>query len=178
MSEQNQSSTNTKSRGRYWFILILVALISGFGGVAVAKAFQFRHAHFWGGPKMMHPTNIADAREMAGWMVRRLSGHIKATPAQKTKLTEIAKATVKDLFPLREKMIASRRQAIELLRQPTIDREAIEKLRAEKIQHIDILSRRLAKAIGDAAEVLTPEQRKDLAADISFLMRHRHGWHR
>jgi Spy/CpxP family protein refolding chaperone len=124
---------------------------------------------------MRGPIDQADAEGMAAWMVRRLAGHLNATPEQKTKMTAVAKAAVKDLFPLREKMLASRRQAIELLRQPSIDRGAIEKLRVEKVALIDTISKRIAQAFGDMADVLTPEQRKNLADDISYLSRR---WHR
>ncbi len=47
--------------------------------------------------------------------------------------------------------------------QPAIDRAAIEKLRADQLANMEALSKRMSEAIGDAAEVLTPEQRKKLA---------------
>jgi Spy/CpxP family protein refolding chaperone len=43
--------------------------------------------------------------------------------------------------------------------QPTVDRMALERLRAEKMQYADAVSKRLVTAVADAAEVLTPEQR-------------------
>ncbi|MEJ2117622.1 MAG: Spy/CpxP family protein refolding chaperone [Alphaproteobacteria bacterium] len=183
MSEQNQTTkppAKSCRRGKYWLALAAVALV--FTGVAGAKAFGSRSmgcfgGHMMHGPgrMMMGPMDSADAEAMAAWMVRRLAWHLNATSEQKTKMTGITKAAVKDLFPLREKMMASRRQAIELLRQPTIDRNAIEKLRVEKIAHIETISKRLAQAFGDMAEVLTPEQRKNLANEISYISKHWHG---
>jgi len=80
-----------------------------------------------------------------------------------------------DLAPLRGQAMETRRQAIELLSAPNVDRAAIEKLRAAKIQHADNASRRLTRALADAAEVLTPAQRKDLAAH--FARNHRRWGH-
>jgi Spy/CpxP family protein refolding chaperone len=183
VSEQDQSTkppVKTRRRGKYWLAIAAVAFV--FTGVVTAKAFHHRGLGCFGGPMMHGPGPMMmgqidqdDAEAMATWMVRRLAGHLDATPEQKTKMTAIAKAAVKDLFPLREKMLASRRQAIELLRQPSIDRDAIEKLRVEKVALIDTISKRIARAFGDMAEVLNPEQRKNLADDISYLSRR---WHR
>jgi len=50
---------------------------------------------------------------------------------------------------------------------------AVESLRAEKIRLADEASRRFSRALSDAAEVLTPEQRKGLAQRLE---RHRHRW--
>jgi len=52
---------------------------------------------------------------------------------------------------------------MELLSAPAIDRAAIERLRAEQIQGADAVSKRMAQAFADAAEVLTPDQRKKIA---------------
>ena len=46
---------------------------------------------------------------------------------------------------------------------PTIDRTAIERLRAEQIALAETASKRIAQALADAAEVLNPEQRKKVA---------------
>jgi Spy/CpxP family protein refolding chaperone len=46
---------------------------------------------------------------------------------------------------------------------PTIDRTAIERLRAEQIALADTASKRIAQALADATEVLNPEQRRKIA---------------
>jgi Spy/CpxP family protein refolding chaperone len=161
-------------RGRIWLVLLLVALASAFAGAVMAKAFHI-HPPFPAGPMFMMmnaPSNAAEAEEHAAWMAKHLSRRIDATTEQKTKLTAIATATAKDLFPLREKMVASRKQAIELMRQPAVSRDDIERLRAEQLGNADALSKRLAQAIGDMTEVLTLEQRKELADDVSHFSRH------
>lgn len=106
-------------------------------------------------------------------MVKHLAVEIDATPEQQEKLTAIAKQAARDLEPLRGQAMETRKQAMELLSQPSVDRAALEKLRVSKLQHADAASRRVTQALGDAAEVLTPEQRKKLAEHIA-----RRGGHR
>ena len=81
---------------------------------------------------------------------------------------------------MRAKVFAARQQARDLLTQTTIDRAAIEKLRAEQIAAMDSVSKRIAQAIGDAAEVLTPEQRRklgDMLPPSGPGGGYWHGWH-
>jgi periplasmic protein CpxP/Spy len=99
--------------------------------------------------------------------IDRMIGHvaveINATAEQQDKLRSIAHAAVKDLLPVREKVQAARPTGRDLLTQQTIDRAALEKLRADQIAIHDAASRRLIQAIADAAETLTPEQRRKIA---------------
>jgi len=94
--------------------------------------------------------------------VRHLAVELDASADQQAKLQQIVKAAVGDIAPMREKVLAARQQARALLTAPTVDRAAIEKLRAEQIATMDAFSKRAAQALGDAADVLTPEQRKKL----------------
>ena len=96
-------------------------------------------------------------------MIRHVSIEIDATTEQQDKLRAIVRDAVKDLLPVREKVLAARTTARELLTQQTIDRGAIEKLRADQIAIHDAASKRLVQAVADAAEALTPEQRRKLA---------------
>jgi Spy/CpxP family protein refolding chaperone len=54
----------------------------------------------------------------------------------------------------------------ELLLAPSVDRAQIEALRAEQVRALDEASKRLVGAFGDAAELLTPEQRAALAEEM------------
>lgn len=181
MSEHEQSPNlpaNTPAprragRGRFWLIVAAVALFSGITGAVTASGLHHRHAYM-AGPMMMMggPGDAADAESHAAWMAKYFARHVDATPEQKAKITDIAKAAAKDLFPLREKMKEARKSGVELLRQLVISRDDIEKLRAEQMATADAMSKRIAQAIGDMTEVLTPEQRKGLADDISYFARH------
>ena len=107
-------------------------------------------------------------------MVKHFAVEVDATPEQQEKLAAIAKQAAKDLEPLRGQHLEARKQALELLSRDTVDRAGLEKLRAEKLAQADAASRRVTQAIADAAEVLTPEQRKKVAEHVA----RRQGRHR
>jgi Spy/CpxP family protein refolding chaperone len=139
-----------------------------FGGRAIAQGRWGGHHH---GP--MDPARMEERIEK---MVKHLGVEVDATPEQQQKLTAIAKSAAKDLAPLRGQAMETRKQAMELLSAPSIDRAAIEKLRVSKLQHADAASRRITQAFADAAEVLTPEQRKKLAEHAGRMRGHRRPW--
>lgn len=127
--------------------------------------------HRGGGGFMGGPMDPAKMDEQIERRVKHFAVEVDATPEQVAKLTQIAKAAAKELRPLREKARDARKRGMELLSAPTIDRAAIERLRAEQIQAADAASRRVSQALADTAEVLTPEQRKKFAER----MQQRHG---
>ena len=113
------------------------------------------------------PISAADLDKHLDRMLKHLYVEIDATEEQKRKLEPIAKQAAKDLLPLRDSLRAGRSQAIELLTQERVDPKAIEALRARQLQIADQASRRLTQAVAEAAEVLTPAQRKELAAHVA-----------
>ncbi|MBN8919417.1 MAG: Spy/CpxP family protein refolding chaperone [Rhizobiales bacterium] len=177
MSEQTTNSAPTppaangapkrrcRGRGRAAFFVIAVALAGGITGAVVTKAFS-QDAGFgpgWRHGMMMNgPVDPAKAAERADRMVRHLGIEVDATPEQQEKLRAIVKDAVRDLAPLRDKVLEARMRARDLLTQATIDRAAIETLRADQIALADGASKRLVQAITDAAEVLTAEQRRKI----------------
>ena len=66
---------------------------------------------------------------------------------------------------------AARTQAVTLLTAPTIDRTAIERLRTEQIALADQASKRIAQALADAADVMTPDQRRKVGDRLNWLRR-------
>ncbi len=162
-------------RRRFFKRAAIATLIGGIAAGIGIKAF----AH-GGGPGGWHrggfmagPLDPAQVDEHLDRMLKHLYVEIDATDEQKQKLAPIVKQAAKDLLPLREKMQAAHKQALELLTRDAIDRAAIEALRAEHFQLAEQASRRIAQALADAAEVLTPAQRKELAARVE---KHRRGW--
>lgn len=102
------------------------------------------------------------------------------TPEQKARLTTIAKTTFGELHPLNQKIRAARAENMKLLSQPTIDRNALEQSRQTQQQLADQRSRLVTKAYADAAEVLTPAQRVEVAKKLAnkrHHFRHGHGDH-
>jgi len=146
----------------------LGVLAAGLAGGLGFRAFAHRGG-FGRGP--LDPAEL-DARLER--MLKHLYVEIDATDAQKERLAPIVKQAAQDLLPLRDKIRAARRQAIELLTGETIDRAAIERLRSEQLQLAEAGSKRLAEALADVADVLTPEQRKQLAERMQHRRRR---WH-
>ena len=162
-----QASVPRSRRGRTLLFATLVAAAAVITGAAITKAvsnpFGFgpgwhgARGH-WGGM----PLDPAQIEDRADRMVRHLAVEIDATNEQQEKLRGIMRAMLKDVLPARERAFAARRQARELLTATNIDRAALEKLRAEQIALADTVSKRIVQALGDAAESLSPEQRRKL----------------
>ena len=96
-------------------------------------------------------------------MAARLVKSVDGTPEQQEKVAAIGKAAAGDLRELRKQGGDLRRQGLDLLKAPAIDRAAIEALRGQQMAVADSLSKRMSAALADTAEVLTPEQRAKLA---------------
>jgi len=94
---------------------------------------------------------------------------VGATDVQKAQLDPLVKQAVADLMPLHTQQQNFHQQALALLTQDRIDRAAIEAMRVEHMRAADAASRRITQLIGDAAEILTPAQRKALAARVEQL---------
>ena len=66
---------------------------------------------------------------------------------------------------------------MQLFTQPNVDASAVEALRQQMVQQHDQTSRRIAQALLDASNVLTPEQRVKLAEQMKqrreMMERHR-----
>jgi protein CpxP len=167
-------SSGQKPRRRFFKRAAIATLIGGIAAGIGIKAFA--HGGFGGrcGGFMAGPLDPARVDERLDRVLKHLYVEIDATDEQKQKLAPIVKQAAKDLLPLRERMHDARRKALDLLTQDRIDRAAIESLRAEQLQLAEQASTRIAGALADAAEVLTPAQRKELAQRVE---RHRRGWH-
>jgi protein CpxP len=150
-------------RGRtLMFATLIVA--AGLTGAAVTKAVSnpFGFGPGWHGMRGHGPLDPAQIEDRADRMVRHLAVELDANNEQQDKLRGIMRGMLKDVIPAREKAQAARKQARELLTQTSIDRGAMEKLRAEQIALADSVSKRVVQALGDAAEILSPEQRRKL----------------
>lgn len=145
-------------------VIVIAGLAIGIGLKALAYGHGFGGWHrggFMGGP--IDPARLDEHLDR---MLKHLYVEVDATDAQKQQLAPIVKAAVRDLLPMRDRMRDARMQAVALLSQPTVDRAALEALRANQLQLAEQASRRVTQALADAADVLTPEQRKALADRI------------
>ena len=139
----------------------VLASVPGMAAIAAPFEGEFFAADWQGG--LFNSALEAVIEAHADRMIRHVSIEIDATTEQQDKLRTIVRGAVKDLLPIRDKVVAARATARDLFTQQTIDRTAIEKLRADQIAIHDAASKRLVQAVADAAEVLTPEQRRKLA---------------
>jgi protein CpxP len=176
MSKSTQiSGSEQKPRRRFFRRAAIATLIGGVAAGIGLKAFaQGGFGGCRGGGFMAGPLDPAKVDEHLERMLKHLYVEIDATEEQKQRLAPIMKQAAREVLPLRERMHDARKKALELLTQDSIDRAAIETLRAEQLQLAEQASRRIAQTLADAAEVLTPAQRKELALRVA---RHSRGWH-
>jgi periplasmic protein CpxP/Spy len=161
------------NRGRRTAWIVAIVLATGLTGVAATAAFSqgpgfgpvlspvHWHGRFMGA--MGWPLDPSQIEDRADRMVRHVAIEIDATTDQQEKLRGVVRNAVKDLVPMRDKARAARGRARDLLTQQTVDRAEIERFRTEQLALAEAFSKRVAQAIGDMAEILTPEQRRKLA---------------
>lgn len=145
------------SRKTFTALALGAALLGGAG------AYAFDH--------LSNPHASMDASAHADRMLKHLYVEIDATEAQKGQIGPIVKQAMQDLAPLHTQLRSAHQQAIGLLNAPTVDRAALEAMRAQNMAMADQASRRLVKLMADVADVLTPEQRSKLAGHLQ----HMHG---
>jgi len=109
---------------------------------------------------------------MHGFMEYRMDQILSdtgATPEQKDKIKTILTTAMQQVRPDRKERHDLRDRALDLIEAPTIDRAAIETLRAKQVALMDQKSKVIAKAVADAAEVLQPDQRKKLVDELDAM---------
>jgi Spy/CpxP family protein refolding chaperone len=127
-------------------------------------------SHHHGGPRGMGRMGPEDMAKFAERRIDYVIKEVGGTPEQKDKLLAIAKATAADMKPLREQHMQARQKAFGLLAAPTVDRAALEQLRASEMAAADAMSKRMVQSMADSAEVLKPEQRAKLAESMKKRM--------
>jgi len=178
-ASDEHTHTCPHSRHRRGFAAKLVVGILGAGlvGFAIGAAMPVaeaamgamaRHSDSPGGPP-----SLEEARDHAEFFVAFALHRLDATPDQEDRVHKVVDGAIDNLFPVIGKHRANREELRNILSSPTIDRSAIEKLRVEELALADELSRTLAGAIGDTAEILSPEQRTTLIERLDRF-RHRH----
>jgi periplasmic protein CpxP/Spy len=156
-----------------WFIGLAFAAVavSAFGAGRVSGRISAWHMQATG----MHGGHGGPAGRF-GWgperFIDRVLSRVSATEVQKQKIEVIARDAFAEMRPLRQQRRLLQGQLATLLKAETVDRAAIDRLRAEQIAMADTVTQRWSRAIVDAAEVLTPAQRQELVARWE----NRRGW--
>lgn len=135
--------------------LLSLALLLGVGGVAYAAAPH----HGW-----KAPSTPEEARAHAGHMAGRVLDKAQASADQRARVDQILDATAPQMWNLRGEAKDLHGELHDLLTADTIDRAAIEAARKDAVDLVDRGSKVVALALADAAEALTPEQRRTIAA--------------
>jgi len=164
-----QADEQHKPRRRFFRRAAAAGAFAGLAGLGLGAIAHGRGGY--GGA----PLDPAQLDERLDRMLKHLYVEIDATEAQQKKLDPIVRSAAKDLLPLRRRLREARLQAMDLFTRDHVDRAAFEKLRAEQMELADRASKRLTEALADAAEVLTPLQRKQLAERFRHLRGRR--WH-
>jgi periplasmic protein CpxP/Spy len=104
--------------------------------------------------------------------VARALDSVGASSAQEAKVHDIIAAKFAEVAPNPDDHENFRKQALDLLAAPTIDRAAVERLRADAVAKFDAKSKTLVGGLLDVADQLTPAQRAQLAAEAAAMPRH------
>lgn len=107
-----------------------------------------------------------EAREHADRMADHVLGRIDATDAQRAQVDTLLDTTVPKMFAIHEDGAALRDEGMALFTADKVDAAAVESLRAEAMTLADEGSRLMASTAVSLANILTVEQRQDLAADL------------
>ena len=164
--EGEKPEPSARSRRRFLAGLLIGGLV---GSLLVGGIGAYSYAHnslglrFHGGYHR-HGTHDAEtvgkrAEFATDWILSR----VDASEEQRLRVNAIVQDAINDLFPMLEQHGGNRQALRDALVQPTIDREALGEIRRAELQFAEAASDRLVKALADAAEVLTPEQRSKLA---------------
>jgi hypothetical protein len=147
-----------------------IASAIAIGGTSEARAMR----GFFGRDHGSHRHGFADreaAREHAQLAAEWLLRSVDASEEQQQRVREIVGAALDEIAPLAEQHRAHHQALMEVLGQETIDRGALESLRAQELALADQASRTLTAGIADVAESLTAAQRAEL---LEFAARFHH----
>ena len=141
------------------FAMFSAALVFGFmlgvAGFALAAG-GFDQTGWGHGPRLA----------LAQRAVSHALDSVGASAEQEAKGHDIIAAKFADIAPDPKERAAMRKQALDLLAAPTIDRAAVEKLRTDVIARFDAKSKAFVGVLLDIADQLTPAQRAELSARI------------
>ena len=150
------------------------ALAGGIVGALLAVGVTVQ-AHNGGFHRMAMTSSMGDPAAMAERIefgAEFMLAKVGATDEQKAEVRAILRSAVTDLAPLGQQHRANRDALRSALAAPKVDKGALNELRTAELKLADQASARIQQAVVDAAEVLTPEQRKNLVERIEARRQH------
>jgi periplasmic protein CpxP/Spy len=164
----------SQAPARVWLATAAVALAAAFSQAAMAQSPELPADGLDGLGGMEHGGRGMHHR--GGHPMERMLDAVNATPEQRAQIKQIMQTARTDMQAQRDGGRALREQQMALLAAPTIDARAVETLRQQMLARHDTASKRMSQAMIDAASVLTPTQRKQLAdmmaKRMSMMKRH------
>jgi protein CpxP len=158
-----ESTKSTHARKRHlWLLLLAVPVVLGAGFCAVRAhaaddGFGFGPPGFGGGGTPEQHKAFMERR------VDRMLDMLKANDSQRTAIKAIAERMFAEMQPIHQQHKQLHEAMVAAFTADTVDRAAVEKLRLQATALVDQGSQAFTKAMLDAAQVLTPEQRQTLA---------------
>ena len=164
------SSRRRRHRRRRWLLFGLP--IAAIAGLFAARAFAHGFRQGCGGyDEEMSEEELRDRREH---MVDFAARYLDATPQQKTRLSALATELSPQFVALRKEGRALRDKAQQAVRAD--NRPQLEEVRKQGIALAERASQQWLAAYGKLADILTPEQREQLADHLQY-GHHGGPWH-
>jgi Spy/CpxP family protein refolding chaperone len=167
MNDIPESSADMPNRaiGRGWLrrTALAAALVASGAALPILVASAQGVGMGAGMHGMMHGAMGGGDMAMAMSHVTQMLDAVGASEDQEAKIGSILRTGLEPMGKMHGDMANTHKALHQILAAPTVDRAALEQLRAAEIARIDGASRAAAGAMADAAEVLRPDQRAKLA---------------
>lgn len=166
-----RTALSPSSTTRLWLAMSALAMGSAFAVVSTPS-----HAN--PAPGQVPVAAHHDMMMQGGPGLTRMLDAAKATPEQRAKIEKITASARDDLKAGHELGAKLREQTMTLFAQPTVDAAAAEALRQQMLVQHDQATRRMLQAMVEVSQVLTPEQRLQIAEQMKSRGEragHRHG---
>lgn len=174
MNAQGMHDSNEKQRVSRWprrHGVWFGALVGGVAGALAAGALvgaASASAAGWMSHRGQHGWRAGGSdpeavRERAEFAVSFVMNRIEASDEQQAEARAIVLRAIDDLLPLGQHHQGHNEALMEELTKPTIDRVALERIRQSGLEMADEASGRLVDSLADLGDVLTQEQRVELA---------------
>ena len=163
----NSTESTRHGRKRYFWLLLVVPVVLGAGFCALhaqASDDGFSPSAFGGGTPEQHKAFMEHRLD-------KMLDMLKATDSQRTAIKAIAKRLFTEMQPIHQSHDRLHEDALKAFTADTGEGATVDNLRGQVTSLVDQSSKVFSKALLDAAQVLTPEQRQTLA---KFIQEH-HG---
>ncbi|MDH4182608.1 MAG: periplasmic heavy metal sensor [Nitrospinota bacterium] len=155
----------------FWGFTALVAVVAAaiYAGSAIGKP----GLHGWGhGPWGHHQAMTEDdLKDFSEFVVKRFSRRVDATDDQRAAIKKAVDANIPKILELRDKKTALHERLIAALEEEKVDKAKLEAAREDGLELARETTGLLVDTAADVANILTPQQRKELVGEI----RQRHG---